>query len=101
VDDDSDDGSVDDDSSTTTSAATAAPFTETYRIGDAGTVTLDFDGSILTILGTSAAEGWYVEIDAATGTEVEAEFSDGTTEFEFEAEFEHGEVRVSIGQTEH
>lgn len=93
----------DEDGTTTTTEPAAPltdPFTETYAVNGAGTVTISFDGIALALLEVNAAEGWDFEIDHAAGDEVEVEFRMGTTEARFEAEVDDGEVVVEIGTHE-
>ena len=87
----------------TTSTTQALDGTETivYEVRDAGTVTVQFDGTSLTITAAEAAEGWAVEVEIASGREVEADFRNATHRVRFEAELEDGEVRARIRIREH
>jgi hypothetical protein len=87
-------------STSTTVPGSIEPFVQTYVVGEAGSVTIQFDGSALRILSTTAADGWELEIEVSSGIEVEADFRDGTTRFQFKAELEDGEVRVRIRQSD-
>ena len=81
-------------SETTMSETATAGLESTYEVGDAGTVTLTNDGSQLEIVSVQQSEGWQIEIEAATGREVEVDFRSGTRRIQFNAELEDGEIRV-------
>ena len=66
----------------------------TYEVGAAGTVTLSNDGSTLSVISVNQAPGWVIEIEVASGREVEVDFRNGDTLIQFNAELEDGEVRV-------
>jgi hypothetical protein len=66
----------------------------TYEVGDAGTVTLANDGAQLDIVSVDQNDGWQIEIEVATGREVEVDFRNGTRRIQFNAELEDGEIRV-------
>jgi frataxin-like iron-binding protein CyaY len=65
-------------------------------VADAGSVLLRRDGGSLTILSTQANPGWAVEVEVATGREVEGDFRNGGRRVQFNFELEDGVVRVRI-----
>lgn len=81
-------------SETTASEQATAGLETSYEVGDAGTVTLTNDGSALEIVSVEQSEGWQIEIETATGREVEVDFRSGTRRIQFNAELEDGEIRV-------
>jgi hypothetical protein len=81
---------------TSTSMPTGGDFTTTYNAGDAGTVTVTSNGTTLTILAAVPAQGWSVEIETASGIEVEVDFRNGTRRIQFSAELEDGAVKVKL-----
>lgn len=79
----------------TVASETAVAGTETvYEVGDAGTVTITNDGTQLEIVSVDQNDGWLIEIEMATGREVEVDFRSGTRRIQFNAELEDGEIRV-------
>ena len=60
----------------------------TYEVGAAGTVTLSNDGSTLSVISVNQAPGWVIEIEVASGREVEVDFRNGDTLIQFNAELE-------------
>jgi hypothetical protein len=83
----------------TTSGSTAteqavAGLETTYEVGDAGTVTVSNDGTVLEIVSVVQATGWQIEIEVASGREVEVDFTSGTRRIQFNAELEDGQIRV-------
>jgi hypothetical protein len=79
----------------TTASEQAVSGTETtYEVGDAGTVTVTNDGTQLEILSVVQNAGWQIEIEVATGREVEVDFRNGTRRIQFNAELEDGEIRI-------
>jgi len=67
-----------------------------YDVGDAGTVTVSSDGSSLAIVAVDTNDGWTAEVEAPMGREVEADFRNGTTRIQFNAELEDGEIKVRV-----
>lgn len=67
-----------------------------YDVGDAGTVTVSSVGSSLAIVAVDTNEGWTAEVEAPMGREVEADFRNGTTRIQFNAELEDGEIKVRV-----
>ena len=79
----------------TVASEAAVAGTETvYEVGDAGTVTITNDGTQLEIVSVDQNDGWLIEIEMATGREVEVDFRSGTRRIQFNAELEDGEIRV-------
>ena len=68
----------------------------TYPVGGAGTVTLLRDADGLVVTASTSSPGWTIEVEQATGREVEADFRNGTQRVKFNAELEDGLVRVRI-----
>ncbi len=65
-----------------------------FDVGDAGSVTLLDAGTTLEVVSVEQAAGWKIEIEVASGREVEVDFSNGTRRIQFNAELEDGEIRV-------
>ncbi|HKY48792.1 MAG TPA: hypothetical protein VJQ79_12505 [Acidimicrobiia bacterium] len=66
------------------------------RVADAGSVLLRRSGGSLTIVSTESNPGWVVEVEVATGREVEGDFRNGSRRVKFNFELEDGVVRVRI-----
>lgn len=81
-------------SNATASETATAGAETTYQVGEAGTVTLINDGTQLDVASVQQNEGWQIEIEVATGREVEVDFRNGTRRIQFNAELEDGEIRV-------
>ena len=64
--------------------------------GDAGSVLLRRNGGSLTIVSTRANPGWVVEVEVATGREVEGDFRNGSRRVKFNFELEDGVIRIRI-----
>jgi frataxin-like iron-binding protein CyaY len=65
-------------------------------VADAGSVLLRRSGGSLTIVSTESNPGWVVEVEVATGREVEGDFRNGSRRVKFNFELEDGVVRVRI-----
>lgn len=83
-------------SPTTSLPGSGVAETIVYEVGDAGTVTISSDGSMLSIVDIETAVGWTAEIEVAVGREVEADFRNSTLRIQFNAELEDGEIRVRV-----
>lgn len=83
-------------STTMATVATATAEVTTHVVADAGSVTVSFDGSALTIVSIEAGDEWQVETEAGAGTEVEVSFRTATRRVDFEAEIEDGAVKVKV-----
>lgn len=72
---------------------------ETYDT-DGGTVRIRIEGESVIFVGAQAKTGWRVEVTYIGPEEVEVEFErlDDDTEIEFLAEFEDGELVVTISE---
>ena len=81
-------------SETTASEQATAGVETTYEVGDAGTVTLTNDGTQLEIVSVQQNDGWTIEIEVASGREVEVDFRKDTRRIQFNAELEDGEIRI-------
>ncbi len=68
-----------------------------YAIGDAGSVTLDTSGDVLTIVNVTPVAGWTVtKSEADDASTVEIGFQSGSTEVEFHANLLFGVVTTSV-----
>jgi hypothetical protein len=77
-------------------AATTSVTQVTYAIGNAGTVTLDTAGDVLTILGVTPAPGWTVtKSESDDSNNVEIKLQAGGKQAEFHANLLFGVVTVS------
>ena len=65
-------------------------------VADAGAVLLRRSGGSLSIVSTESNPGWVVEVEVATGREVEGDFRNGSRRVKFNFELEDGVVRVRI-----
>ena len=65
-------------------------------VADAGSILLRRSGGSLTIVSTESNPGWVVEVEVATGREVEGDFRNGSRRVKFNFELEDGVVRVRI-----
>jgi frataxin-like iron-binding protein CyaY len=65
-------------------------------VADAGSVVLRRSGGSLAIISTETNPGWVVEVEVATGREVEGDFRSGSRRVKFNFELEDGVVRVRI-----
>jgi hypothetical protein len=78
-------------------AVAAASTQAVYAIGDAGTVTLDTAGDMLTIVAVTPTEPWIVtKSETQDSTDVEVRFQNGTTEVEFHANLLFGVVTTAV-----
>ena len=78
-------------------AAAAARTQAVYAIGDAGTVTLDTAGDMLTIVAVTPTEPWIItKSESQDSTDVEVRFQNGTTEVEFHANLLFGVVTTAV-----
>jgi hypothetical protein len=84
---------------TTPAAPAAAPVATqaVYAIGEAGTVTLDTAGDMLTIVAVTPTDPWIVtKSETQDSTDVEVRFQNGTTEVEFHANLLFGVVTTAV-----
>jgi hypothetical protein len=81
----------------TAPAAGAVPTQAVYRIGDAGTVTLDTKGDRLTVVATAPSAGWQVgKVEQRSPLDIEIHFRSATVELEFKANLLFGVVSTSV-----
>lgn len=98
-----------DDGSSTTAPTSTAPTTptgggtgtpsgdvRTVTAADAGTVTYRVDGSTVTLLQATPTAGWRVEVEQASGDEIDLDFRSGTRRVQVDIEFEDGAVRERV-----
>jgi hypothetical protein len=97
-DDSSSTSSTIDDSTSTTAGGTAAPTGEvrTVSAGDAGSIMVAVDGTSLQLLTAAPNSGWQVEVEHASGREVEVTFRSGSVRVDVNVEFEDGQVRERV-----
>jgi hypothetical protein len=68
-----------------------------YRIGDAGTVTLDTAGDRLTVVAATPGAGWQVgKVEQYGPLDIEIYFRSATVELEFKANLLFGVVSTSV-----
>ena len=81
----------------TAPTAGATPTQAVYRIGDAGTVTLDTAGDRLTVVATAPGAGWQVgKVEQRSPLDIEIYFRSATVELEFKANLLFGVVSTSV-----
>src|SRR5690554_6505857 len=69
---------------------------QTYRVRDAGEVTVAREGDRLRLVGVTPAAGWSHRVTEQESQEIEITFRGGGREIEFEAELEDGRVVTDI-----
>jgi hypothetical protein len=82
-----------------TSPQVAAPTSiqAVYAIGNAGSVTLDTSGDVLTIVGVAPAPGWTVtKSESSDASTAEIKLQSGTIEVDFHANLLFGVVTTSV-----
>lgn len=62
----------------------------------AGTVVVAVEGTSLRLISATPASGWQVEVEQATGREVEVDFRAGTRRVQVNLELEDGQVRERV-----
>lgn len=68
-----------------------------YQIGDAGLVTLDTAGDVLTVVSVEPASGWtLVEAESDGSSDIEVKLTDGITIVEFKANLQLGVITTSV-----
>ncbi len=78
-------------------AAVATTTQAAYTVSDAGTVTLDTAGDVLTIVDVVPAFGWTVtKSESEDSKNVEVKFQNGSVEVEFHANMQFGVVSPSV-----
>jgi hypothetical protein len=68
----------------------------TYRLDEAGTVTVLFADNTMSIGAINPAAGWTVASSEQHGDEIEVELRNGEQEVELKVEIEGGQVRVAV-----
>jgi hypothetical protein len=85
------------DPSASTVPASGAATQATYQIGDAGLVTLDTAGDVLTIISATPNAGWMVvEAESEDPLNIEVKLQSATTLVEFHANLLFGVVSTSV-----
>lgn len=69
---------------------------QTFVIGEAGTILLGRSDGSLQIIAATPNAGWASEVEVASGREVEGDFRNGTLRVKYNFELEDGTVRVRI-----
>jgi hypothetical protein len=95
--DDGSTSSTTEDRSTTTQAP-ADPTTDVRAIdaAGAGTVLVAVEGGSLRLVSATPVSGWRVEVEQASGPEVEVDFRSGTRRVQVNVELEDGQVRERV-----
>ncbi len=77
---------------------TAAPGGDvrSFAAAEAGTVTYAVNGATLTLVDAAPAAGWRVEVERASGIELDLDFRSGTRRVQVDVEFEDGGVRERV-----
>ena len=94
--------SIDGNSSTSTtvdndsSAEQVTNDPKTYEVEGVGALTIQVVADKLVVLQVEVVSGWDFEVDEASARRVKVEFRNGSTEAEFEAELEHGKVKIEV-----
>ncbi len=68
----------------------------TYVVGEAGSVTINYDGSSLRLTSADANDPWTAFSEQTSGQEIEVNFSNGNREIKFNAELEDGGIRIRV-----
>lgn len=68
----------------------------TYMVGEAGSVTINYDGSSLRLTSADANDPWTAFSEQTSGQEIEVNFSNGNREIKFNAELEDGGIRIRV-----
>lgn len=95
VDDGATSTTTDDSTSTTAASGTTNPTADVRAIdaGGAGTVLVAVDGGTLRLVAATPTSGWRVEVEQASGREIEVDFRSGTRRVQVKVELEDGQVR--------
>ena len=68
-----------------------------YQVGDAGLVTLDTAGDVLTVVSVTPASGWtLVEAESYGSADIEVKLTNGITVVEFKANLQLGVITTSV-----
>jgi hypothetical protein len=82
-----------------TTGAVAAATATTYRLGDAGVVTLDTAGGTITIVSIQPATGWTVLSRSNPGLHVEVSLTDTVQVFQMTADLVNGHIVAALTST--
>ncbi|MDH4116280.1 MAG: hypothetical protein OEX04_03300 [Acidimicrobiia bacterium] len=69
---------------------------QVIEAGEAGSVLVATDGTVLEVTEVLPAPGWSGEVEVPTGREVEVDFRNGTRRIQFNAGLEDGVIRVRL-----
>jgi hypothetical protein len=98
--DDSTTSSTIDDSTTSTTVgddpSDPAPTVRTVDAAGAGTVVVSVESNSLRLVAATPTAGWRVEVEQASGREVEVDFRSGTKRVQVNIEIEDGQVRERV-----
>ncbi|MCE9621962.1 MAG: hypothetical protein K8R99_06430 [Actinomycetia bacterium] len=68
-----------------------------YQVGDAGLVTLDTSGNVLTVVSVAPSAGWtLVKAESSGPVDIEVKLQNGTTIVEFRAHLQAGVITTSV-----
>jgi hypothetical protein len=79
-----------------TSTTNAAGRTISYQVGDAGMVTVDIAGTVLTSRGLVPAAGWNIAALSNSGTHIDVQFANAERIVAFHADLVGADVVVSV-----
>lgn len=68
----------------------------TYEVADAGSVTIEYDGTTLSLVSADANTPWSSFSQQTSGREIEVEFANGDRIVKFNAELEDGGIRIRV-----
>jgi hypothetical protein len=77
-------------------ASTALSTSTTYRLGDAGLVTLDSAGGVITVTSVVPASGWTLVASSAPGVHVEVSLTDTVQVVQMSADLVDGRIVASL-----
>ena len=68
----------------------------TYDVAGVGQVTVNVASGQLQLVDVKVNAGWTVEVDEAGADRIKVKFRNGENEAEFEAELEHGGIKIEV-----
>ena len=77
-------------------AAAVADGLHTFDVAGVGDVTVNVVSGTLQLIDVQASSGWTIEVDKAQVDRIKIKFRNGESEAEFEAELEHGGIKVEV-----
>jgi hypothetical protein len=92
IDDDNSDRGGDDDDD----AVVVADGIHTFDVAGVAQVTLNVVSGQMQLADVQAGAGWTVEVDQARADQIKVKFRNGEREAEFEAELEHGGLKIEV-----